>query len=267
MRFGLNAMCFPADDPDENFAIAADAGYDGVEPSLSVDEHLGEERAVVDLADAADDRGLDVPTTLTPGFWEYPLTSTDPETRERGIEVGEQLVAAADTLGADTVLVVPGQVTADTPYDEAYENALDGVREIAGTAADRGVTLAVENVWNDFLYSPLEFADFVDAAAEAGPVGAYFDVGNVLRFGYPDQWIDILGERIEAVHVKDYDAEVDTIDGFTYPLQGHVPWTDVADALEGIGYDGWVTPEVPPYETMGERMPAQVLSNLRAVFE
>jgi hexulose-6-phosphate isomerase len=267
MRFGLNGMCFPADSTDENFAIAAKAGYDGVEPPLSVEEHLGEESAVAAVADAADDHGLDVPTTLTPGFWEYPLTSTDPETRERGVEVGEQLVAAAATLGADTVLVVPGQVDAETPYDEAYENALQGVREIADAAGKRGVTLAVENVWNDFLYSPLEFREFVDAASEAGPVGAYFDVGNVVRFGYPDQWIHILGDRIEAVHVKDYDLDVDTIDGFTYPLQGHVPWGEVAAALDDIGYDGWVTPEVPPYETMGQRMPAQVLDNLHAVFE
>ena len=106
----------------------------------------------------------------------------------------------------------------------------------------------------------------LDAAAEAGPVGAYFDVGNVLRVGYPEQWIDILGDRIAAVHAKDYDAGIDNADGFTYPLQGDVPWDAVVTALDDIGYDGWIAPEVSPYEHRGERMPAQVLENLHAVF-
>jgi hexulose-6-phosphate isomerase len=266
MQFALNAMCFPADDVEENLRVAAEAGYDGVELRLDPEDEIGNPGAIDALGALADEHGLATPTLLTPGFWQHPLTSTDPETRKRGVEIGKGLVEAADRLGAEVVLVVPGQVDEETPYDEAYDNALDGLREIAPVAAEYGVTLAVENVWNDFLYSPLEFADFVDAAAEAGPVGAYFDVGNVLRVGYPEQWIDILGDRVVAVHAKDYDTDVDNIDGFTYPLQGDVPWEAVADALDRIGYDGWMAPEVSPYEHRGERMPAQVLENLHAVF-
>jgi len=266
MEFALNAACFPADDAEKNLQVATEAGYDGVELRLDPEEHLGDPGAIDALGELTENHELATPSLLTPGFWEYPLTSTDPETREEGVDIGKRLVEAAGRLGADVVLVVPGAVDEATPYDEAYDNALDGLRELAPVAADHGVTLAVENVWNDFLYSPLEFAEFVDAAAEAGPVGAYFDVGNVLRVGYPVQWIDILGDRIAAVHVKDYDTGIDNANGFTYPLQGDVPWDAVADALVGIGYDGWIAPEVPPYEHHGDRMPAQVLGNLRAVF-
>lgn len=266
MRFGLNEMAFPGDDRAEAFRIAADAGYDGVEPSLDPDGALANEDAMTDLRALADEHDLAVPSVLSGLFWDYPLSSTDAATRRRGLELGRDLLHAADRLGAETVLVVPGVVDAETPYDEAYENALAGVSDLASLAGDLGVTLAVENVWNDFLYSPLEFRSFVAAAAESGPVGAYLDVGNVLRFGRPEHWISILEEHLAAVHVKDYDADVDTIDGFTYPLQGDVDWDAVAGALDEVGYDGWVTPEVPPYETRGERMPAQVLANLQAVF-
>lgn len=264
MQFALNAACFPHDSIAENVALAAEAGYQGIEPRLRPDGALTDPDARREIAALADEHGLAIPSVLSPAFWQHPMTSVDRETRERGVEMGERLVAAADELGAETVLVVPGQVNEETPYDAAYENALESVRELNDAAAEHGVTLAIENVWNDFLLSPREFATFVDDAGES--VGAYFDVGNVRRFGRPEQWIRILGDRIAAVHVKDYDTDVDTANGFTYPLQGDVPWDAVNEALAEIGYDGWIAPEVSPYETRGERMPAQVLDNLRAVF-
>jgi hexulose-6-phosphate isomerase len=266
MQFAFNDVGFPHDDLARDLDAVAGAGYAGVEFALAEDGALTDAAARADLAAAASDRDLDVPSVLTPAFWEHPLSSTDEATRERGIAAGEALVAAADDLGADVALVVAGVVDESTPYDRAYENARDSLRELAAVADEHGITLAVENVWNDFLLSPREFAAFVDEAAEAGPVGAYFDVGNVRRFGRPEQWIRILGDRIAAVHVKDYDADVDTADGFTYPFQGHVDWDATAAALADVGYDGWVTPEVPPYETRPGRMPGQVLDNLRAVF-
>jgi len=266
MQFALNQACFPADDIDQNLTIAADAGYHGVEVSLDPEDDLGDPEAIDNRKERIEAHGLAIPSVLTPGFWQHPLTSTDPKTRERGVEIGEQLIRAADRLGAEVVLVVPGQVDEETPYDDAYDNAVEGLRELASVAAEHGVTIGVENVWNDFLYSPLEFTDVIDAAAAVGPVGAYFDVGNVLRVGHPDQWIRILGDRLVAVHVKDYDAGIDNANGFTYPLQGDVPWERVADALDAVGYDGWIAPEVSPYKYQGERMPAQVLENLHAVF-
>ncbi|MFB6075282.1 MAG: sugar phosphate isomerase/epimerase family protein [Haloarculaceae archaeon] len=267
MRYALNQMAFPRDDLEANVDLLAAAGYEGIEPNLTADGPLWDDDAVASLADRVDEAGLDVPAVSTTLHWEYPLSSPDTETREEGIAAGERMIAVADALDADDVLIVPALVGEDTPYDDAYERGLDAVRRLAETAADHGVTVAVENVWNDFLYSPLEYRSFVDEAGEAGPVGAYFDVGNVRRFGRPEQWIDLLGDRIERVHVKDYDTDIDTIEGFTYPLQGDLDWPAIADALDRIGYDDWITAEVPPYETYPEQMPPQVLSNLRRAFE
>lgn len=264
MRYALNGMCFPYSEAARNYELAAAAGYDGVEPVLDLEE-IDEDEANR-LANLAEQHDLSVPSMTTPTFWQYPLSATEEETREHAIEIGQQAIRMAAALGAETLLVVPGVVDESTRYDEAYENALTGVKTLAETAQAHDITLGIENVWNDFLLSPLEFRDFIDSAGRAGPVKAYFDVGNVLRFGYPDGWIRILGDRIAAVHVKDYDPEIDTIQGFTYPLHGGVDWEAVTQALADIGYDGWIAPEVSPYETHGERMPGQVLENLHSVF-
>lgn len=266
MRFALNQMGFPYDDLERTVQFLADAGYDGFEPNLTADGPLWDDGRVADLAARADEAGLDVPAVSTGLHWEHPLSSPDPDTRERGVEVGERMIEVADALGAETVLIVPALVDDETAYDEAYDRGLAAVRSLAETGADRGVTVAVENVWNDFLLSPLEFRSFVDEASEAGPVGAYFDVGNVRRFGRPEQWIRLLGDRIERVHVKDYRTDVDTIEGFTYPLQGDLAWDAVTGALADVGYDDWITAEVPPYETYPEQMPPQLRSNLERIF-
>jgi len=272
VELACNAYCFPHDDLPANAEAAAAAGFAGIEPGLDPDALVagdggGDGAGVAAVAEAAAEHDLAVPSVLTPGFWQHPLSSTDGATRAEGVRLGRRLIEAADALGADTVLVVPGVVDADTPYDRAYENALDGVRELAGTAADHGVRLAVENVWNDMLYSPLEFREFVDAAAEAGPVGAYFDCGNVARFGYPDQWVRILGDRIAAVHVKGYDGDVDTGDGFTYPLAGTIDWPAVRAALADVGYEGWVAPEVPPYDSLPERTLPRLREDIAAILD
>lgn len=268
MRYALNQMGFPHDDHGQTVEFLAEVGYDGFEPNLVADGPLWDDEAVGTIAEHAETAGLDVPAVSTTMHWDAPLSSPDPEVRERGLEIGERMLAVADRLDAGAVLIVPALVTGDTPYDVAYERALSGVRALAEAATDyHDLTVAVENVWNDFLLSPLEFREFLDAASEAGPVGAYFDVGNVRRFGHPEQWIDILGERIERVHVKDYRTDIDTIDAFTYPLQGDLDWDAIDRALAEIGYDDWITAEVPPYESHPERMPPQLLGNLQAVFE
>lgn len=266
MRFALNQMGFPEERLEANVDPLAEAGYDGIEPNLTADGPLWDDEAVDELADRIAAAGLDVPAVSTTLHWEQRLSSPDEETRAAGIEVGERMIALANAFGAGSVLIVPAVVDDETPYDDAYDRALESVRTLASAGADRGVTVCIENVWNDFLLSPLEFAEFVDDASTGGPVGAYFDVGNVRRFGRPEQWIQILGERIERIHVKDYRTDIDTIDGFTYPLEGDVDWSAVDDALAAVGYDGWVTAEVPPYRTAPERMPPRVRTDLEHLF-
>ena len=115
-----------------------------------------------------------------------------------------------------------------------------------------GVKIAIENVWNRFLLSPLEYRDYIDSFGSTC-VGAYFDVANVLRYGFPDQWIEWLGPRLKRIHFKDYRLDLDDIRAFTYLQQGDVPWSRVMAALRRVGYGGWAVVEVSPYRVNPER--------------
>lgn len=232
--------------------MACDAGFAGVEvtigeqgeltPDASPDECA---RIVAEAAKA----GI-VLTGLASGFgWGAPMTCQDESVRKRGIELNRGALRVARQLGIDAILVVPGGVGADfipdfqgAPYDVAYDNALSALKQLAPLAEELGVTLGVENVWNKFLLSPLEMRDFLDKIGSPR-VGSYFDVGNVVATGYPQQWIRILGERIRRVHFKDFKREVATIDGFCDLLDGDTDYAAVMNGLRAIGYDGPVAAE------------------------
>lgn len=259
MEFALNQSGFPVDELEENIRLIAEAGYDGFEPNLTSDGPLRDDDGVARVDALAEEYGLTVPSISTTIHWDYPLTSPETEVRDAGLRHATRMLEVADSLGADTVLIVPGVLQAVPDYDDAYEAALRAVRELARTAPS-GVTVAVENVGNGLLLSPREFASFVDAASDAGDVGAYFDVGNALYYDqHPAHWIRHLNDRIAKVHVKGYDNDA----GITYPLQGDVDWEAVAGALDDIGYDGWITAEVPPYESRPELTPRHVLESIR----
>ena len=156
-------------------------------------------------------------------------------------------------MGTDAYLFVPGAVDVFflpdgevVPYDVCYQRATDSIFQIAPTAEKLGVSIAVENVWNKFLLSPLEMRSFIDQFHSRN-VGAYFDVGNVLLTGYPEQWIRILGSRIKRIHIKDFKRSIGTIDGFVDLLEGDVDFEAVKKALAEIGYDGFVTAEMLPF--------------------
>ena len=264
MNFGLNQAGFPTDDFTETCNVLASAGYDGIEPNYTADGPITDPDGRRKMKRAAETHDLSIPAVSTVRHWEYPLSSLDEPTRQKGLEISREMIDAAASFNADEVLVVPAVIDPGVPYKRCYDRALESVRELAGYGAERGVRIAVENVQNDFLYSPSELKAFVDAAAEAGPVSVYFDVGNGLRWGLPDRWITELGDHISKVHVKDWVTDSHRV---TYPLHGDVDWPSVVDALSEIDYDGWITAEVPPYESFPHRMPAQVLENMKFLFE
>jgi hexulose-6-phosphate isomerase len=160
----------------------------------------------------------------------------------------------AKALGADTVLIVPGSVAVEfvperpvVAYDVCWERGLAAMKRLAPVAEEAGVQIGVENVWNQFLLSPLEMRAFIDAVGSPY-VGSYFDVGNVVYSGYPEQWIRILGKRIKKVHFKDYRRNPGGLNCFTDLLSGDVNWPEVMRAFADIGYDDWTTGEmIPPY--------------------
>jgi hexulose-6-phosphate isomerase len=250
------------------FEMAKMAGFDTIEINIAEDGELHtnvtepEVKAIVRAAQAA---GIALSSLSTGLGWRYPLTSSDPAVRAQGVANIRKQLQVAEWMGVDAILVVPGVVNADTAYDDAYTRAQEALRELILDAARHGAAIGVENVWNKFLLSPLEFARFLDEIGSPH-IGAYFDVGNVLLYGYPEQWIRILGSRIKRIHVKDFKADIGNITGFCNPLQGDVAWHKVKDALIAIGYDGAITAEVDGYKTLPEVGLKHIAESLRAVF-
>jgi len=196
--------------------------------------------------------GLELPSTMGPGFLDLFPRETE-EALPEIVARTERGCQAARALGATAMLQIPGfvQIMWDPkspviPYDVAWERSLTIYRALAPVAERHGVTLCVENVWNRFLLSPLEMRQFVDTI-HSPAVKVYFDVGNQLVNGPPEQWIRILGERIGRIHLKDFRTAIGNLNGFVMLLEGDVDWTAVMSAVRDVGYDGYLTAEYGPY--------------------
>ena len=256
MKKSINIWSFPGDwDFKRKLAVAHEAGFEGFEPDLTESGaiHLksgADELAAVKML--AENYGLALSSLATGLYWGANAASDDPAVRRRATEILDRQIACAAALGIDTVLVVPGAVGVDfipgaevVSYDDAYERARAFVQNALPAAERHGVCIAIENVWNKFLLSPLEMRDFIDSF-QSERVCSYFDVGNALANGYPEHWIRILGHRIKRVHFKDYRRAVGSVDGFVDLLSGDVRWPAVMRELRAIGYAGWIAAEMIP---------------------
>jgi len=220
---------------DDRIRLAKACGFDGIEASPMSD--LVEAKRLGELARA---EGVPIHSIIY-GGWGAPLSDPDPEVVARGKLEVELAMKTAQAVGAECVLLVPAVVNERVRYVEAYERSQKNIRDLIPLAEQYNVVLAVEEVWNKFLLSPLEFARYIDEF-ESPRVRAYFDVGNVVIHGYPEDWIRTLGERIVRVHVKDFKR-----DGYKWtPLyEGDVNWPEVRKAFHEIGYSGWINAELP----------------------
>jgi hexulose-6-phosphate isomerase len=268
MKIGINRWTFPNNlTLDECFRMAKRVGLDSIEINIAEDGELTPQTSEADvkaIVASAERAGIELSSLSTGLGWKYPITSPDPGVREQGLEMIRAQLRAAKWMGVDTILVVPGVVNDEIAYDDAYARALEGIKKVVPDAERVQVAIGIENVWNKFLLSPLEFARFIDESGGGSPyVGAYFDAGNILLYGYPDQWIKILGKRIKKVHVKDFKTG---IKAFCNPLQGDVPWAKVRAALEAVGYDEYITAEVEGYRVQEELGLKHIGEALRAVF-
>ena len=255
MKKGISIWSFPAQSLTENLKLAADAGFDGVELaldetgelSLSTDEHT-----LLEIKRTAEELGLETYSLACALGFNYPLTDDDALVRAKARDIVKRQLFAAKTLGCDSTLVIPGCVCADfidpnriVDYETAYNRSLEAFLELKSEAEACEVNLALENVWNKFLLSPIELRDFIDKIGSPF-VGSYFDVGNAVANGYPEHWIKTLGQRIKKVHFKDYRREAGGLCGFVDLLAGDVNYPAVTEALASVGYDGWVTAEMIP---------------------
>jgi len=236
---------------------AKDLGFDAIELAVASQGILtnhATQAQCEDIVASAQKIGIEISSVASGESWTCSPTANDPEHRAKIIDFTRKALQVTRWLGTDAYLFVPGAVDVFflpdaevIAYDVCYERASKAAKQILPAAEETGVAICIENVWNKFLLSPLEMRDFIDSF-NSKMVGAYFDVGNVLLTGYPEQWIRILAERIKRVHVKDFKLSFGTAEGFVDMLEGDVNFEAVKEALGQIGYDGYVTAEVLPFE-------------------
>lgn len=223
----------------DKFKLLAAAGFDGAEVNSAMDQQ--------EILAAMQETGLKVPSVVVSTHWAKPLTDPSAEVRAVGLEGLRQALRDARAYGATSVLLVPGRVTKEVSYADAYTRSQEEIAKVIPLAASLGVAMAIENVWNQFLLSPLEAVRYVDSFKSKW-VRWHFDVGNVVNFGFPDQWINLLGDRIVKIHVKEYSRKIrDTRGphaGFQVDLmEGDSDWQAVMAALDRIPYSGWLITE------------------------
>ena len=268
MKPSLNAWTFPASTNIAQMASEASAaGFEAFEPVIAEQGELTFntcEKECRQFAETIRDAGLDVASLASGATWQYNLGSPDSGVRAKGRELIVSALDRAAWLGAPVFLVVPAVVGGWrdarplTSYADALSRCYDQLRRLAGEAEARGVAIGIENVLNRFLLSPVETRDLIDRI-NSPYVGVYFDTGNVMPLGYPQDWIDTLGGRILRIHVKDYRLGDRDRQGGGCPLgDGDVDWPAVVTALARVGYDGPLT-----YEGPGE--PAQICRKLRDI--
>jgi L-ribulose-5-phosphate 3-epimerase len=222
----------------EQFKLLQEAGFAGVEPRSHLDQD--------EILAARDATGLAI-ASVSCGAQSRLLANASPATRQQGVAGIQQALRDAKRYGAKSILVVPGVVSETVTYDQNYRWVQEGVRACVPLAEELGVVMALENVWNNFLLSPLEAARFVDEF-QSKAVGWHFDVGNIVWMAWPEQWIRILGKRIAALHIKEYSRKKQNDEGkrkgfdVEY-LEGDNNWPAVMKALDEVGYQGWAIAE------------------------
>jgi hexulose-6-phosphate isomerase len=217
------------------FELLKEAGFEGVE-LISPNQLVRDE-----VLRARDTTGLVIHGVSGGRHWRDTLSDPDPAVVDRGLAAIRQELEDCKAYGGTTVLLVPAVVTKTVSYRDAYSRSQANIRKLLPDAERHGIKIAIEEVWNRFLLSPTEFVRYIDEL-DSPWVGAYFDVGNVVEYGFPQEWIRELGKRILKIHIKEYAKE----NRFKYPLgEGEIEWPAVRQALIDVGYQGWITAEVP----------------------
>lgn len=225
---------------EEKFRLLVDAGFAGVDINVRLDHD--------EVNRASEKTGLTVHGVVGYDHWRKPFSHPDRQIRDQGRESFLGAIRDAKAYGATSALLVPGVCNKQVSYQDAYERSQAEIRKCLPLAEKLGIQILLENVWNNFLLSPIETARFVDEL-KSPLVGVYFDVGNVVRYGWPEQWIATLGERIKKLDIKEYSRKLQNqkgpYAGFGVKIgDGDCDWPAVMKALAAIDYSGWATAEV-----------------------
>ena len=227
---------------EDKFRLLKEIGYDGVE--LDSPSGLDED----EVLRARDETGLLIPGVVDSVHWQKTLSDPDPNVRGEGRRGLETAINQCARYGGTTVLLVPAVVNKNVTYDQAYERSQDEIRKVLPLCDETGIKIAIENVWNNFLLSPMEAARYVDEF-ENPNIGWYFDVGNIVNYGYPEQWVRILGPRLFKLDIKEFSRQKRNDEGLwkgfqVKLLEGDCDWPAVMQAIDDIGYNGWGSAEV-----------------------
>ncbi|HEY3743867.1 MAG TPA: sugar phosphate isomerase/epimerase family protein [Bryobacteraceae bacterium] len=221
----------------DKFKLTKDCGFQEMECQTTPDRAKAEE-----LLAASRETGIRIHSVMNMDHWKYPLSSSDHSVVDKSIAGMETSLHNAKLWGADTVLLVPGVVNPETSYEQCYERSRANIFKLIPLAKQLGVVIAVEEVWNKFLVSPVDYARYIDSFGSP-QIKAYFDVGNVVLYGYPQQWIRTLGPRIAKLHIKDfYFRKGET--KWVNLGEGDIKWNAIYSALADVGYRGSATLEV-----------------------
>ena len=261
MKKGINYWAFPPEpdgspiDPVQALKKAKDCGYNCFELTVEAEGLISlstTQAGAEKVRKQAEDIGIELITIASGLAWGVSPTHPDASVREQAIKNYEKILDIASWLKVETILYLPGMVSATfipdfppQPYDRVDEWAKEALGKLSGYAEKVGVKIGVENVWNRYLLSPVEMRDFIDFF-DSPFVGSYFDVGNVMLYGHPEHWLEILGKSILAIHLKDFRTNVGNLDGFVDLLSGDVDFEAVMKKCEKIGYNGPFTAEIVP---------------------
>ena len=236
MKKGICYGTLAGDSIEDRFQLAREAGFAGVE--IGTQENDADRQSLKAMADK---NGIDLFSIMNSKHWGLPLSDPDPEVRAGSVQGVIESLDTATVVGASTILLVPAVVNDDTTYEDAYQRSQKEIKKLIPMVEERGIKISIENVWNKFLLSPIEFVNYIDQF-ESGSIGAYFDVGNILLYGFPQHWIRSIGERMDKVHIKGYNTNGFRWTGLIDDCS--IDWNAVMVALSDIEYDDYITAEL-----------------------
>jgi hexulose-6-phosphate isomerase len=245
----------------EKFRAMKEAGFEGVEPIGGMNHD--EVRA------AFKETGLQAASVCDHIHWVKPLSAPDEATRKLGLDGLLQSLRDAQAYGAGSVLLVPGIAREGVTYEQCWERSIVEIKKAIPVAKDLGVKISIENVGNNFITTPEQAVDYLDAINSEW-VGWHFDIGNVGRnYGPAERWIQVLGKRIVRIHVKDFSARPATSGARGERpklLDGETNWPAVMNALDQAGYQGWAISEQPASQSADVQTARDLAERMGKIF-
>ncbi|MCA9130357.1 MAG: TIM barrel protein [Planctomycetales bacterium] len=209
-----------------------------------------------------EDRGMVIPMVCcSPDF-----THPDQSFREQEIAKQKGWIDMTHALGGSYCRVLSGQRRPVLTIDEGIQLAAEAIQECLPYAAERGVTLIIENHYKDDFWEYPEFAQKMDvfckliAKIDHPNFGVNYDPSNTYLAGEdPLELLKRVSHRVVTMHASDRFLIEGTIDdlrreeggstGYAKRLshgeigKGLNDYDAIFAELKRVGFDGWVSIE------------------------